>query len=315
MQAQSVRVSVKGKDIHIPAIDIDGILICVNGTLVKVASIYGEQWLHSNIDINIDTLLNKIKLTQLSADIFTFSQKIPNVTPSYNYHMEWDNYAVIHLHSYDNWWKHQITQVTRKNVRRAIKRGVTTRIVAFDNAFIAGIVDIYNETPIRQGRRFWHYGKDIAVARRENSSYLDRSEFIGAYYGDELIGFLKLVYMDKVAAIMQILSKNSHFDRRPANALIAKAVECCEHKNVSYFVYGNYIYEGNTQSPLIEFKRRNGFEPILVPRYYIPLTSVGRMTLRLRMHHGVRAMVPQKVQQIFLNLRSRWYEHNASFHS
>ena len=69
-----------------------------------------------------------------------------------------------------------------------------------------GITKIYNESPMRQGKPFWHYGKDFETVRRENATFLNRSYFIGAYFENELIGFIKLVYEKNFASMMQIIS-------------------------------------------------------------------------------------------------------------
>ena len=42
--------------------------------------------------------------------------------------------------------------------------------------------------------------------------------------------------------ILPILALNAHHDKRPMNALLAKAMEVCVQKGVGWFVYGNYIY-------------------------------------------------------------------------
>ena len=59
------------------------------------------------------------------------------------------------------------------------------------------------------------------------------------------------------------------------NALIAKAAEVCEQKGISHLIYGQFIYGNKRRSSLVEFKRRNGFEQVNFPRYYIPLTLKG----------------------------------------
>src|ERR1035441_3600945 len=88
---------------------------------------------------------------------------------------------------------------------------------------------------------------------------------------------------------MQIIAKVSHWDKRPLNILIAKAVERCEAKGCSMLTYGRYRYPQGADS-LSAFKHRNGFDEILVPRYYIPLTIKGRAALGLRLHHGARRL-------------------------
>jgi hypothetical protein len=173
---------------------------------------------------------------------------------------------------------------------------------------VRGIKDLYDETPIRQGRRFWHYGKDIETVRRENSSYLDRSQFIVVYHQEELIGFLKMVYVGSTARIMQILSKEQHFDKRPTNALLAKAVEVCSKRSISQLIYGQYIYDNKTDSPVTEFKRRNGFHEVLLPRYYIPVTNKGRAAVALGLHRGLKSRLPRPVVSWALGVRTSFYE-------
>jgi hypothetical protein len=67
------------------------------------------------------------------------------------------------------------------------------REAPFDDKLVAGIWEIYNESPIRQRRRFPHYGKDLETVRREEATFLDSSVFIGAFFVDKLIVFVKLV--------------------------------------------------------------------------------------------------------------------------
>ena len=107
---------------------------------------------------------------------------------------------------------------------------------------------------------------------------------------------------------MQIISMAKHQDKRPTNALIAKAVELCEKRQMEYFIYGKYIYGKRTKNSIIEFKNRNGFEKIEFPKYYIPITLKGRMILRLKLHHGVFYLLPERIIDIIVNLRSKWYE-------
>src|SRR5438552_1655252 len=85
---------------------------------------------------------------------------------------------------------------------------------------------------------------------------------------------------------------SGHHDKRPANALIAKAVEICEAKGVRYLTYGNFHYGNKGIDRLLEFKIRNGFEAILMPRFYVPLTLKGALCMRLRLHRGLLGILP-----------------------
>jgi hypothetical protein len=225
------------------------------------------------------------------------------------------SYRYIYEYSNDEWWQ-RLSRGTRTNVRCAAKRGVIVRAVQFDDDFVKGIHEIYNETPIRQGRPFFHFGKDFDTVKRESSTYLNRSEFFGAYFDDKLIGFIKIVYVDRLATIIHIISKNSHRDKRPMNAMLAKAFEAGVERGVSFLIYGKYTYDGNENSPLAEFKRRNGFEQVNYPRYFVPLSAKGRLSIQLGVHNGLKALIPLSAlaliplsaANLLRSLRSQFYQ-------
>src|SRR5262249_2085399 len=158
--------------------------------------------------------------------------------------------------------------------------------VPFNDDLVCGISAIYNEQPIRQGRRFWHYGTDLAYARRVNGTFPDQSVYIGAFCDDRLIGFVKLVTDgDRAqAGLMQIVSMVQHRDKAPTNALIAQAVRSCTERRISHLWYANFSYGKRQTDSLAEFKRHNGFVKVNVPRFYVPLTMVGRVALRMGLH-------------------------------
>ena len=70
-------------------------------------------------------------------------------------------------------------------------------------------------------------------------------------------------------------------------------------------MYYNYIYN-DPNSSLTEFKRRNGFEKMLLPRYYIPLTARGKIALKLGFHRGLAKNVPKPVLSQLLRIRGHW---------
>ena len=72
------------------------------------------------------------------------------------------------------------------------------------------MTSIFNETPIRQGRHYLHYGKDFETVKREFSRFLFREEILGAYLGEELVGFIMLADAGKYAFLGQIISKIAH---------------------------------------------------------------------------------------------------------
>ena len=257
------------------------------------------------------SLIERLRQEGVKADIFTFRQRLPNSVPRFNLPFQWDDLAVIPITTFKDWWENRLPQETRKNVRRAGRRGVVVKAVCFDDELVRGLKSIYDETPTRQGRRFGHYGKDLQTIRRENSTFAERSEFICAYYRDELIGFVRLIYFNQMATIMGIISKNEHFDKRPTNALLAKAVEICVAKEMRYLIYGQFIYGKNKRSALTEFKRRNGFEQAMVPTYYVPLTLWGKVMIKLGLQRGIKEILPERLVYCLLDLRSWFYKRRA----
>ena len=309
MEENTATISHKGKWVKVPAALTNGGTVVVTGRWIKVAAIQDEYWAESELEDPESCIrsLEEHRSRGFKADIFTFAQKLPNITPKYPYPIEWDNVAAIRLSSFEEWWQ-RLSQETRRNVRTSAKRGVVTRITEFNEGLIRGIMEINNESPIRQARPFHHYGKDFDAVRKDYLSFLERSEFIGAYLQDELIAFMKIVYMGEVAAIMQILSKTRHYDKRAANALIAKAVEHCAKKKCSYLTYIRYRYGKKRKSPLTEFKRRNGFVEIPIPRFYFPLTAKGKISLALKLHRSLVEILPERLIYVLLDLRRKWYE-------
>ncbi len=308
MNLGKIEISVRGRPVLVPAIRVEKEIIHVVGKWLKIASVIDEEW-HGGDAINDPAeAIRQIQVSGLKTDLFTFCQKLPSRAMKYNYPHIFENVAAISTVNYDDWWENKLPQETRKNVRRSKKRGVVVREMEFGDDLIQGIIRINNETPIRQGRPFWHYGKDFDIVKKEYSSFQDRSIYLGAYSGNELVGFMKIVDMGEIAAILQLLCMNRDQDKRPANALIAEAVKICNLKNFQYLVYGQYIYGNNSQSPLTEFKRRNGFEKILLPRYYIPLSLKGRVAMQLGLHLGLRRLVPGKIHHVLSLMRARWYE-------
>jgi hypothetical protein len=228
--------------------------------------------------------------------------------------MEMDNMAVLPVSTFDEWMSKQIDFKVRNKVRKATKNGVVVREVSFDDAYVRGIHAIYNESPVRQGKSFWHYGKDIDAVRRMNGTFMDRTIFIGAFFEENLIGFVKLVTDEIVsqAGLMQIVSMIRHQDKAPTNALVAQAVRSCAERGIKSLWYANMSYGKKQADGLADFKRHNGFQKVELPRYYVPLTTVGRMALRMGFHHGVSDWIPEPVAAAYRKVRRQWYGRRIS---
>lgn len=301
-----IEIYLDGKAILVASAKIESRTVIVRGGWLKTAVVQDEELVEGETVTNPDAFVSKVKGTMLNADIFTFVQKLPDTKPKFPYYVEWDNVAAIPMTTFANWWEKRAKHDVRAAVRKAAKAGVVVKLEPFDDAFVKGIGSIYNETPIRQGRLFWHFQKSFDEVKRINSTYAERNVFLGAYCQDELIGFLRLICANRIAVVMQLLSKKRYSKKKPNNALIAKAVEVCEQRGIRYLTYGNFIYN-DLKSSLTEFKRRNGFEPVLLPRYYIPLSRKGRIALKLGLHHEIAHFIPKTLLRYLLRIRSHWY--------
>jgi hypothetical protein len=302
-----IEISVNGVWTRVKALNVAGRNIIVRGQVIRVASVHDEWWMQSPVD-NPGSILEQLQGSSgaLKADLFTFAQRVTVPLPIYEFPFEWDSVAAIRLTTFAEWWQ-GLPQESRKNTRRAAKRGVTIGIRQLDDRLVEDIVALNNDSPLRQGRAFSHYGKTFDEVRKDHSAFLDRADFLCAYLGNELVGFLKIVYCDGLGAILQLTTKGSHFDKKPANALLAAAVERCEQQNLPFITYGKFRYGNQERTSLMEFKGRNGFEEILVPRYYVPLTLKGRLAMKLKLHHDLVGVLPRPAIVLGRRVRSNWY--------
>lgn len=307
-QLRTIQISVRGNWMTVPAIDINGQTLVVRGKRIKIASLHDEDYLVRGVHDPAECIRTlKESQKDIKADIFYFTQREPDTRPHYDYPTELRSLAVANVTSYAAWWQ-KVSHGTKCNVRQARKRGVEVKIQAFNDDLVRGIIGIQNESPIRQGRRFYHYGKSFDQVKHDHESYLDSCDFICAYADEELIGFLKLIYRGETATIMQLNSKLAFQQKRPTNALLAKAAELCASKRISYLVYGELRLWNKRGGSLSDFKLRNGFEEMLVPSYYVPLTPWGSFCVKTKLYRGRLGMLPGSVINAGLEARRKWYD-------
>lgn len=279
--------------------------IRVENGIIRIARLDGEKFKFLE---NPEELLGKVRECGQRIDLFTFMQKVSDTTPKFSYPMEWDNLAALPVSTFEKWWEDQIGFKARNKAKQAPKKGVTLREVPFDDTLVEGIWRIYNESPIRQGRRFRHFGKDLETVRREAATFPDSSIFIGAFVGERLIGFVKLVTDETgtQAGLMHIVSALGHRDKAPTNALVAEAVRACAKRKISFLVYSNFAYGKKQRDSLSDFKERNGFQQVDLPRYYVPLTLAGRLALRVGMHRRIADRIPEPLAAKVREFRNKW---------
>lgn len=285
---------------------IGGKQIRVQGRLLRTARLEADKY--QFVD-DPKPLLDALRKSGIHIDLFTFMQRLPETSPKYSYPMEWDNLATLPITTFDDWWTQQIGFKARNKAKQAEKKGVVVRESPFDDALVKGIWEVYNECPVRQGAPSRHYGKDLNTVYAEEATFLDSSIFIGAYLDERLIGFIKLVHDETgtQAGLMNIMSMIRHRDKAPTNALIAQAVRTCAERNISYLVYSNFAYGKKQTSSIADFKERNGFKRVDLPRYYAPLTWAGATAFRLGLHRKAVDHLPASVASVLRDVRSVWY--------
>lgn len=280
--------------------------IRIQGRFLRIAQLEADGYEFLE---NPEQLIEGLKNCGLHIDLFTFTQGLADSKPKYSYPMEWDNFAAVPVTTFEHWWNLQIRPEARNRARQAEKKGASIREVPFDQNLVKGIWEIYNESPVRQGRRFPHYGEDLETVFREEATFLDSSVFVGAFLGEKLIGFVK-VTADETrtqANLMNILSRIDQRDKAPTNALISHAVQLCANKGIRYLVYQNFAYGKKQWDGIMKFKQVNGFQKMDVPRYFVPLTAIGQVAFRLGLHHRLVDRLPESVATRLRQLRNDWY--------
>jgi hypothetical protein len=280
--------------------------ITINGRIIRIGRLDGEKYRFLD---DPEPLLRDLRTSRPRPDLFTFLQRLPDTQPRFSYHMEWDNLAVLELSSFEHWWNVRLGNKTRNMVRHAAKRGVTVKEVPHTDSFVQGVSHIYNECPVRQGRAFPHYRKPVDIVRQELATFTESSVFIAAHVDGDLIGFAKLTLDEhrRQAGLMHILAMTCHRDKAPTNALMAEAVRACAQRDVPFLVYSNFAYGNKQRDSLSDFKERNGFRRIDLPRYYVPLSWLGSLSLKLGMHRRLIDYLPAELLSTARHLRNGWH--------
>ena len=277
-------------------------LICnteikVSGRLIKIARLR-HQWFEYLTDPL--SFIDEIRRAHV-ADIFYFAQEAHVKRPDFQFYSEPYPISLLTFESYESWWK-GLHSKARNKARKAEKTGVILRPAKLDDDFVRGVERIYNEWPIRQGRKFWHYGKNFETIKRDLSSFPECTSFIGAYHKDELVGFMKSFKGNQILRNVHIISKLSHRDKCIMDALIAKAVQICDEMNIRHLHYGDWA-----SNSLGVFRQKFGFEPHYCPAYYVPLNWRGQLALNAQLHRPLRERLPSGWANRLKDVRTTYY--------
>src|SRR5438132_2403901 len=294
-------IHIKGAFVSFDAVRTKDQAFIISGKLITTAHLTEkDEWLTDVQDP--DEVIRALKTAPIRIDLLRFWQRIPDNDARFSYYKEYRQIAAIPIKDYNHWLTKQISPSARNKVRKTEKCGVTIQETKLSDELVRGIMGIFNQSPVRRGKRFWHYGKDFETVEKEMSLDLNESIFVTAYYKGELIGFVKLLFADRYALLTVILDRLNHRDKAPMNGMIAKAVEICAARKVPYLGYYMWRRAGHR-----EFQESTGFERISIPEYFVPLTLKGTIALRLGLHRGEKGLIPEKVMGWLLMFRARWY--------
>ena len=244
--------------------------------------------------------MSQLRAAKSGADLFTFLQETAERAPRFGFHREAEQISVIPVSNYDHWWKKQLNDKTRNMIRKSQKAGLEVRVSEFNDEFVRGIVGIYDESPMRQGKPFAHYQKPFETVREDNASYRDISDYIGAYFNGEL----RVAKLSCIAARCRVSC-----DHRQGGASRQGAHQRADRqgggtaavtRGVAFLHYGLWSKRG-----LGDFKKKCGFEPFEVHRYFVPVSMKGRALLALRLHRRLPEYVPEKWHDGLVDLRTR----------
>ncbi len=161
----------KGRQVYISKTELS-----VAGWPLRIARL-SHEWFEFPEDPL--SMIRDLKLGRPPADIFTFLIETTDKGPEYPFHKQIASASILRVGSYAQWLKDRGFKA-RNKIRRAEKIGVELRATELDDQFVTGVEAIYNESPVRQGRKFWHYGKGFSEIKSDLSSFLDRTLFVGA---------------------------------------------------------------------------------------------------------------------------------------
>lgn len=287
----------KGVPVTVDAVRINGQTFLASGRLMKTAEL---KYIWEEDVRDPELVIRELKNGPLKVDILKFWQRIPDTEPKFPYYHEWRYPASIPITTHKQWFEKQIKKTARTKIRKAERLGLKVREEQLSDELIRGIMEIYNESPLRRGKPFWHYGKDFETVKKELSQDLEKCMFVTAYWNGELIGFIKFFFLDRYAKTTLILDKVSRRDVGSMNSLISKIIEICADRNIPYFVY-SYWRRGDHG----QFQESNGFIKTAVPEYFVPLTTRGRLALLLNLHRGIKGWIPEKMMILLLDLRAK----------
>ncbi|HZY46794.1 MAG TPA: hypothetical protein VFE96_03250 [Candidatus Bathyarchaeia archaeon] len=190
--------------------------------------------------------------------------------------------ALLPFNNFDEWFA-GLKKDTRNEIRKGEKRGVENRIIKeFSVTEAQEIVDIFRESPFREGRYFEGYHH--WTLERVLESFKTNGEFITltAVYEGKIVGVARTKFRGQVAVINNLLS--SLAIRRKiigvSNSLLATQIKMLGDRGVRYLAYGKMGVLGG----LDHFRVSNGFQSAMVNYNYVLLTQKAKILAKFKIY-------------------------------
>ena len=115
---------IKGQPAQVSCVEIDGQTFSVDSGFIKTIRLEDEWFEEVKDPAAVVSLLTGCH--QVSADLFTFCQRLPHIAPRYQFACDFESIAAIEIDSYETWWQ-QLDRATRNMVRKSAKSGIEVR--------------------------------------------------------------------------------------------------------------------------------------------------------------------------------------------
>ncbi len=205
--------------------------------------------------------------------------------------------ALLSFVSFDEWFS-SLPKNRRRQIRNTEKEGVYVRTIEQPSIPEAQeILDLYRESPFREGRYFVGYHTWNVPRVMEKFRTNDKVVSSVAIYDGKIVGVAKAKFKGQVAVSNSILS--SLAVRRKvkgvATSLLANQIKVLSSKGVKHIKYGHLRVglEG-----LDHFKTSNGFRPISVNYNYLLLTRKARLCARFGLYQPWEIIFSTKLRPI-----------------
>jgi hypothetical protein len=190
--------------------------------------------------------------------------------------------ALLSFNNFDEWFA-GLKKDTRNEIRKGSKKGVETKVIEKLSVSEAQeIVNLFRESPFREGRYFEGYHH--WTLNRVMESFKTNEEFvsIASVYEGKIVGVARTKLKGPVGVVNNLLS--SLDVRRKvigiSNLLLATQIKMLSDRGVSHLAYGKMGVLGG----LDHFRISNGFRSVPVNYNYILLTGKAKLFARFKIY-------------------------------